>query len=227
MSPTLGSAAQAGGMAFRKVLFLGATTVVFALIIISSLGECIQQKSVVPLVVNVLYRMVLVTNDLAQASRDVLASGGFYNGSQGLWKGSAGAFMLGLNLFSAIFIIYMWLKLLARGLSKFFYSGGHVFTEWALAIVFFFVLQMLGILIAAGANNQIDGFSGNPNSAISFLTLPFMAFYDFFRACLYLIPQLDLTAGISERVSEYGIIKNPSKSAIIQQINITVNSTGR
>lgn len=173
----------------RQIFFWGSFVLVFLLVFYQSISESIETKSFMPIVNSLGSRFLLATQDLQTASDDIILKQGVYIEGDTWWSNLKNFFLTFADLYTALFIVYVWMKLLMWLYSKTPLSEeGKWFVNFLLAIGTFTVLQII-FLISAGAINKTIESAGD----VARLTaIPFIAYWTFIKAIPYMLsPALD------------------------------------
>ena len=178
----------------RQFFFWGSFFIVFALLFYSAISESIATKSVQPIINELGQRFLLATQDLQTASEDIINNKGIYIPEQGWWENTKSFFLTFADIYAALFIVYVWLKLLMWLYSKTPLSEeGKWFINFLLAIMTFTVLQII-FLVSAGAINKTINGAGD---VAALTVIPFKAYWTFLRAIPYMLsPALDAVGKI-------------------------------
>jgi len=172
---------------------IGIMFIVFTIIFTQSIILSAQQKSINPLIEDIGGRFFLVTNDLNNKSLEIIESRGIkIDRDLGFFKSFYKYISTYWSFIESLFLIYFWLTILELIiLYLFIFDTSKTPTAWLFAIMFFFLGQMIFIVMYLGKDAYL---------------IPFTAFINMFVAFAYLFTPL------GEKVSSY-VKKYPINSS--------------
>lgn len=202
------------GTMLRVVFFFA----FFALIIVNAIVIGIEEKSIRPVIVDLGTRITKPVLVIEEESYKIIQNKGVYDGSEGIIRGVIKTVVTYADLFSAIFMIILWLMFLMTAMSWLPFSGDNSrpFTNLVLAVSSFYLIQVTYLA-------YINWYSDV--GLLSILSIPIQSIGTFFQAIPFLI------APISDRLSSEDIsgtirnVLNDSMNKTISTINNTINST--
>jgi hypothetical protein len=164
-----------GGIGFFKMLKIFVLILLFGLIFINFIVIVVQEHSVEKGVKYLGYNFLLTTEKLQDESQKIIDRGVIFP-NEGSFVHNLWEFLKNFwGLFSAFVIIYGWMWVLAQLFLWFpLADSSKQFSAWIIAIIVFFLLQMLAIAIMTDKS----------------IMTPFTAFKDFFKAILVAIQPL-------------------------------------
>ena len=170
---------------FLKSLHYGVLIFFIALIIIEIIYQVYTERSATPIVKNLGYRFLLVTNDLSTSSKELVKSG-VYSSTPDFWSGIWGLLKVMEKFFTSFYFVYIWIWLLTALFSFLFFNGNKNLSGFLLALLFFFGLQAFFNVSYYGITKNIDCFSGCEKSVTTYITTPILWTVDVFRVVLVL-----------------------------------------
>ncbi len=177
---------------FRRVFFWGVIFTLIAIIFANAISESIRTKSFEPLVNEVGSRLLLVTQNIEDASQEVIDKQGVYNPEGGFFGDTWEVISTFAELIFAMMMFYMWIKVLMFIFSHSFLSENDKwFVNFALSLMMFFILEVIFIITAAAINNEITGAF----DVFRLMAIPITSFIAFFKAIPYILSPIANTVG--------------------------------
>jgi hypothetical protein len=129
----------------------------------------------------------LSTLKLSQESKKIIDNQGIIDLKTTFTYNSLNVLRIYSSLFTSIILIFFWIKIFAWLVSRSFISDtGSSFRNYFMAIIIFYMFQIVFILSYAGLNNNIQGLTGE-NSVSYYLSVPILCFKDLLFAMRYII----------------------------------------
>ena len=178
-------AATGGIFKFFSISFL-LLFLIIELVQIIYLG--VTTHSVQPILTELGGKFIFTTQQLGEASRQIIDQGGVQMGTVDLTQNPiSGVWGIIKNFsffFTSFYTIFLWIAILNWIFAHtIFHNEAKSFFSVILAIFVFMFLQSALIMSNAAIAHNVDCFSGcGEKSVISYITTPFTCFKDFFQA---------------------------------------------
>lgn len=174
-------------------------------LIANAISISIQEGSPIPAIKDIGSRFLYATQNLQETALEITENGGTEGIGDSLWTG--------IIIFSQIYIIWLWIKVLAKiiGASP-FSNASQVFINYAFGVLLFFISQSIVLLIFS------EPLIGQTKSDL-FLT-PIRAFGDIFKALPYLFKPIKKVADVV-----VGPGKEETINSTLNIVNQTLNQT--
>lgn len=184
--------------------------VIFAIILFNSILVFVQTGNIDPLVTEVGGRIAYTTMNLNIESLKIISQGVVIDTSQGFFNGIWEASQLYSKLFTSIFFIWVWISLLSWLVEKSpIGDASRWFVNNSIGFIFFMIIQLLFLLF----------IQPNDITKMEALKIPFIAFFNFFKALPIIIAPF---VNLASKFSEIDLNKTMVNKTIINQ---TINST--
>jgi hypothetical protein len=172
---------------FFKFFSISFLILFLAIELIQICYQCISINSIEPLITELGSKLFLTTKQLHNESIQIINSGGINVEKIDLTQNPLSGTINFLNKFGSFFtifyMIYVWLFILTWlfGHSP-FSTTDKFFKNLIFAIVIFIFLQSSFIMSNAAISHNVNCFSGCEGSVMNYISMPLIAFKDFFIA---------------------------------------------
>lgn len=181
----------------------GLMSIFLGIILLNAIIISIETGSVEPGMKDLGNRFFMVTKNINTLSEQVIEEGGIYNSTEGFWDGIFIWIKHSWVLFSNIYIVWLWIKVLSKAISSSPWSNvSMTFANYSGAILIFLFSQMTFIGYWA------------PEEGIM---TPINAFINLGKALPYLISEAKTTLGPLDN------LQNETASVTCNIINSTTN----
>lgn len=161
------------GLSFLSKIKISFMIVAFAVIFLAAIIQSVENRSIEPLINEVGGRIAATTLDLNQESLKVIAQGKIIDTTQGIWKGLWASLVTYSGILSSLYFMLVWIMLLSWMVEKSFVGDSSRWfynTSWGIILFIFFQIVYL-LFVQPGDITKQEA-----------LTIPFVAFWNFFKA---------------------------------------------
>lgn len=182
---------------FKKFFTKGLIILFFIIIFYSAIKHSIEDRSLMPLAVEVGQRFFLSISALNTESEAILAKGAIE--TQGnllniIWN----TYLKWDGFLAALIIIFFWLKILVKILGNSFLSTeADTFRNWILALGIFITINYIFAFSFYAVEGQITSYYTGEHSARAILAMPFTALANLFKVLTLILDPL------SQRIGNY------------------------
>lgn len=195
--------AKATGTSFKtylKVFGITLLFIIFIVIFIDSIIQSFKEHSIRPFLTEVGNRIILASQSLQTESRAIITSGGIYQFDEGVVKGGWNTFNQLSKWIGALMLVLAWIRVLAFFVSKTPYEL-NAFNRYSLAIILFYVIQVIASIGTASITGNVTGFAGGDESLTHYFLLPITSVIVFFQSLPYIFDPLTKFAKLIEKIS--------------------------